>query len=535
MSEKDDFSKKLIIRLKQQKRLSSDQKRIEGFLDKDQEKPNFSNEKTTENESRPTSVDSVNNQKTTQATTLPENNNVDNLNNNRNIDTIRNAASPTIPETKDIADEEQALTSEDVPFGQDINSFVDKKSNTNVAPSERTKQEMENFKKAQLGQEPAKETPGGKAIKAAKGKTKSQEAIKDKKELIENGNRAIGRAGRFAQNTEKTIKKAKAIFNTIKIALAAVSTEVWIIVGIILLAVILFAIFFGIFYSRRSAVPNPDGKSITIQADPVKDKDWIRKILMMSGDAEITKIVSEEFLNGLKNDLTTLKTQLAGNQDALTKIDAILQEIENAKSANGTNKKDIATKIKTDINALTDSLYVVSTFPKAITTKLPLAVLSDTSSVSFNNHPHTGTPGHPCTDNACNAPSGWPAHTYIQYEKNTCDAVDIKVGNDIDVFAAFGGKASIKDNSLWIEYADANKNKYTAVYAHINNKVADGATVKAGDKIGTTGSGHLHFELAVNDKCIVLTPHETDQAINQQTPVGSLLWAKIAKTLNLGQ
>jgi murein DD-endopeptidase MepM/ murein hydrolase activator NlpD len=145
----------------------------------------------------------------------------------------------------------------------------------------------------------------------------------------------------------------------------------------------------------------------------------------------------------------------------------------------------------------------------------------------FYNIPHQGSPANTCAESGCTK-----HRTFFQSEKDTCDAADIQAGTGTQVYAAFGGKVTRNDKgaALRIEATDSSGRHYLATYGHMTDSVPVGTEVKAGDKIGKVGAGHLHFELALNDRCVVITKSEyTADKVNS----GVTLWLKMQKVLHL--
>lgn len=444
-------------------------------------------------------------------------------------------------EAQDNKEDEGQPTDTEAPFGTDLNNYDPNKID-NI--SGRTKDDLAGLKNDQLGTKPENDTYGGPAQQASAGKemNKEKEAGSQEKNNSNVASKDYLTKGKelgnkIAGNTKDVSKKvAQAAAKATTQVLVKIFASPWgIAIIAILLAIIIIVALFSI-YSNSSS-PSPTGKSTPQQVDPVADKEWISKVLALTGDTEVSKIMTDDFLKKLKTDLDSIKTEISANTGFVAAIDAIIKKID---AAAATPLKDAArikqvTEIKNDISAAIGSLY--STLPVAATidTRMPLKV----NIQQFNTHPHLGTAGWTDTKKPTGYPS--PARTFLQTGAGTCDAVDLKVGGNVDVYAAFSGKITKTSGAPSIE---DSTNKLLSVYGHIDlvSGLSEGSSVRSGDLIGKTQAkeGHLHFELAIGDnnnkwKCVVSTPDEirAEQAkgwIEHQ--VGKSLWAKMLLVLH---
>lgn len=357
---------------------------------------------------------------------------------------------------------------------------------------------------------------------------------------------------RFKDLGKSAKETAKKLFSAIK-KIPPVAWP-WIILALaILFAIIIIAV--AVSLSGESS-PAEDGKPPPIQTDPVADKEWVRKVLALTGDTDVVNAMTAEFLAKLKNDLEASRIQINSNADisqemktqAMAKIDEILPKIEAAKGDQA-QRKTLATEIKTKIEELANLFYANPVFPGEITTAYPLKqLIKSVDSADPNRHPHIGTPGWPCSKGTSECKqkkenSDWPARTYKYSEKNICDAVDFDVPAKDPVYAAFGGEImhNAPNWGIWVE-TTVNNIKYSATYAHVDllPDLKVGSKITAGEQLGTIQEStkfapRLHFELEINGKCVVNTPAEVIAAKNNNysPPLGKTLWQKMATALHL--
>jgi len=428
-------------------------------------------------------------------------------------------------------------TQYDESFGQDLNN-LDRDSQPSIA-----QQKERELQQQALGNAPKEEIPGGKAIEVPKSKpTANSGAGKGITSNVTNKVKDAAGAAKQKAGDYLKDKLKKEAMKKIAASLAA-NPWTWIVVAIIL-GVIALIILIAIFWGSITGIgkgPSPFGQSFTQAADPLSDKDWIRKVLMMTGDKDVGKMLSNEVLDGLTYDLNTLKSESL-DQTSKDKITQVLGLIESFKTS---RDEGVGNQIITGIKELENLILNISPFSTGMGA-WPIEkniLLADTT--YFNRTPHKGTPTYPCSikGNVCDG-----HRTYIQFKKDTCDAVDIMVPNGTPVHAAFGGKVTRNDSKagLRIEATDASINKYTATYAHMTDGKSVGSEVNKDDVIGKVGEGHLHFELATNDRCVVVTPQEytaikSHANFGKDCPgigskdwcIGTTLWIKMQRILGI--
>lgn len=298
------------------------------------------------------------------------------------------------------------------------------------------------------------------------------------------------------------------------------------VLGLIVVAILGFLLF-NYLMGTANQNPSPTGQSMTQAYDPVKDRPTLQAVLQLSGDKAVQELSAWQFTLKLQNELESLRGDMNAStrpdkDQIIGKIDAILGDIQTYGIA-----KDSKTAKKI-IDGVKELYEMFGTLPSIADAGSPLP---KGSIVGYTNNFHDGTPMKPCPAGGC--PKGH--RTFYQSERNTCDATDLKAKNGTPVFAAFGGKVAKKGSDgkngqlVFIE----NNAGYLAVYAHItDSSLALNETVKTGQQIGKVGSGHLHFELAKDGKCVASIPQDkTDAKLNNKS-VGYYLWLRMAKVLN---
>jgi len=447
----------------------------------------------------------------------------------------------------DNAEESEPQGSPEEPFGYDLNAGRENPNN-NRQPS-RTDSDLQNLQASQLETNNLDETvPGGQALPTTN-QTKTNDATKSVQSEESAGTKNVaGKTGQSSRKVEDAGQQmAKIAANAAKWAGNGLRVFFsgpvgWLVIGIVL-ALFIFIIIFSIYYFRSNSSPSFQGKSPLNQTHPLTDKEWIQQVLILAGDKDTSKLMSDSALNKMKNELANIKTQIekdgslsAAEKEAYTaKIDLILPKIDSVKLATDANKKKILSEIVANLADLAKSFLSVSALPASIETRLPIRVALG----AFNTHPHLGTVGWPSVTKPTGYPS--PARTFLQTGDGTCDAVDLKVGGNIDVFAAFNGKITKVSGAPAVENTE---NKVVAIYGHVDldSNLSSGSEVKAGEHIGKTqvSQGHLHFELAVGNssntwKCVTNSREEVNSAKAANWPenqVGKILWDKMLLVLH---
>lgn len=324
------------------------------------------------------------------------------------------------------------------------------------------------------------------------------------------------------------IDRAKKLFAKEKWVAFWAANWPWIlgVVGVLILVIGGFLIFNYLFGSANEN-PSSTGQSMTQVWDPARDRPTLQAVLQLSGDKASQELSAWTFTKKLQDELESLKADagLATRPDKdelIGKINIILGDIQTYSIS-----KDSATAKKI-VNGVKELWEMFGTLPSLADAGSPLP---KDSILGFTNNFHDGTPMNPCPAKGC--PAGH--RTFYQTERNTCDAVDLKAKNGTPVYAAFAGKvmkkgSDGKNGQLVFIQNDAG---YLAVYAHMSDTTLKlNEVVKTGQQIGKVGSGHLHFELAKNGKCVTSIPLDKTEAKLNKKSVGYFLWLRMAKVLN---
>lgn len=540
MAEKESFRNRLIARLKTNKNAEQDNKLGNVLL------RNKASNKASENINQSKELDKGR------------------INPRKGIDAI-NQTPKDNPPSDDFGgenDSPEQIDPENMDFGQDVNPAVLDK---NKARTPRTAEEMERYRNAQLNKTP-ENIPGGESVKLSpkkpedntvtnpvdeKPKSRISRGIDSAKQKI---NQVVDKVkDKAKQLAEKMAKKMTA--NAIRVFVLA--NIWWILAGIALLIALVIVVNF---LFAGGSTPNPFGKSTPQQVSAVEDKDWVKKILMYAKDENVTKLVSEEFLKTMKNDLSSVKTSIQNDPDIsaedktsyTAKIEEIITKIDNIIVATDDKKKKLAEELKKSLLGLAELFYYVAPIPNSIITQTPFVdsniLPSALSANKFNKTAHIGTPSRHCNPNKHELSAKeklectYPHRTFYQFKKDTCDATDIGApAGTTEIRPVMAGEVT-KINSMHVEITrKEGGHTYFAVYAHVNfnNNIKVGTQVDLNTKLGTLtnlkSGAHLHFEFAVDGKCVVGTPSDTKSADQNTNKIGKIIWLKMAKVLNLSQ
>lgn len=432
------------------------------------------------------------------------------------------------------------------PIGQNLDNNQPQNETAEDSETGQELAQQEKFRETE-GTKPEFEEGAGKSLDITKKKSLAESAGEG---ATEQGKTAV--KGEAKQAAKQVVNQAinaakKAAAQAVKkIAMSlAANPYFWIVVGCIVVAIIIFVIIFSMYASMANQSPNPNGGSIVRTVDPVADKNWIKKLLQFTGNKDIQTKITDELLQGLTADLASLANDSNVSADTKTKITAANEAIKLFNPSSPDNTKALA--IVAAIKAVLNSYWYVPTFPGGITTQYPFK--PTTLITDYNNHSHLGTPANPCgaglrSCELSGIESTYPAHTFIQYEKNTCDGVDLNTpkGGNTPVYPIFAGEVKMDGpkSGIWVE-RDEGQDKYIAVYAHLDSKVKVGEKVSLETQLGTVieepgKTPHMHFEVSVNSHCVVTSPAEgLDLSTkNPQHPgYGKFLWDKMRGVLRL--
>lgn len=388
------------------------------------------------------------------------------------------------------------------------------------------------------------EVPGGPAREAS---PKAQTQVSAPTEGAQKG--AVG--GTVERGKQATKEAASQAIDAVKKAAAQVAKKAVVtffsspwgwavtaaIIGLIIL-ILIAILFFSIIQGSHSVV-SETGRTFSQPTDPLKDKEWIRKLLWLNKSESVTKALTTEALAGLEDDLNELKEDPTYNAHANV-IQQVLDAITAYKTSPTTENGDT---IISKLGDLGVAIFSIPVMPTTITTTKPAGQPFSELPRRLSQAIHIGTPLNPCSG-ACGKVAGMPARTFEQFKGNTCDAVDLYASNGSSIKALFSGKVT-RDNDqgnsgvseFRIESLPEGTG-YEAVYAHMSsNKFNVGDTVQAGTEIGIIGEGHLHFELMHKTQgktqCVIVTQKEYDEGKKNDLFEQEILWSKMKAVMRL--
>lgn len=126
------------------------------------------------------------------------------------------------------------------------------------------------------------------------------------------------------------------------------------IVGLALIAGIAFAIFGSLWGTGNSG---SNGATYTQAVDPIKDKDWLSKLLEYSGDKEIKDEKSKEEIAIVRKALTDIQADMTVSEKVRGQATTALADLALYENSPGLAKAGLATKVLADIKAITDQYY----------------------------------------------------------------------------------------------------------------------------------------------------------------------------------
>jgi uncharacterized protein (UPF0147 family) len=131
----------------------------------------------------------------------------------------------------------------------------------------------------------------------------------------------------------------------------------WIVGGIIALALIAgvaFAIFGSLWSTGNSGT---NGNTYTQALDPIKDKDWLSKLLEYSGDTEIKDEKSKEEIAIVKKALTDIQADMTVSEKVRGQATTALNDLAQYENSPGLAKAGKAAIVLADIKGITDIYF----------------------------------------------------------------------------------------------------------------------------------------------------------------------------------
>lgn len=348
--------------------------------------------------------------------------------------------------------------------------------------------------------------------------------IRSGKKTAENVGKAANKAGNAAKTAQKTVKSAeKAAQAAQKIAQAIAwirnaataigaviegAPVIAVAIGIILFLIIVFVVVYGVVIPQLSQNPSNTGRTTLNDLNPVANKTWLKKFMQAAGDKGVQNESLGEFKTRVSNAITT-----------------VLEEINKDTTLSQTTKTSLTNDIK-NIQAAVDGLSSDET-PESARSKVAAAMsaldkyysaASNGAYPSFN-----GSRSLPFEDsvkfvggtglhfNTKWLPVDAGGHrTFQWFKQNVGDAADFMMSNGTPLYAVMDGtleedfKPSCKNlgcKAYILTGVDQSGRQFAVTYGHMNvDYQLVGKQVKANQKIGVVGEGHLHFEISIDQK-----------------------------------
>jgi murein DD-endopeptidase MepM/ murein hydrolase activator NlpD len=326
-----------------------------------------------------------------------------------------------------------------------------------------------------------------------------------------------GAGEQVAKQAAKTAAKAGA--KATASAIWAFILAYWPII-LIAIAVLIAVIVGAIAISDLFMNPNPRGGTMQQPADPVADRDWLRKFLALSGDESIKDNAMGQFVTDMTTALQNINTELTkpenqnipNRSDIISKLDQINTEL-GAMASNVTAKKftDAQTNY-TNIKNLSGSIG--SLFSAKLTK------FSGPHSLPFDAEPNLDGGGLSLHFNSFSWPVDASGHRTFQFFKqNMIDAVDMSTEkNGGKVKAMINGKirevACPGCTAYFLEGKDNANHNYRITYADVKLLPGvDSNNIKAGQTIAESNQGSktwVHFEISIDGNPVNFSKADLD-------------------------
>lgn len=469
-------------------------------------------------------------------------------------------------DTEDIEDEEdqEIVDDESSEEEQDDQPELSRDDIERLTKDQRIKetpeQQLEKNKIPEYKAEPPeayKQPPGGPAIKpkAPVGTTaKAGQGVaktgRGAAQAAQKTGQAIAKAG---QAIAKAVQATVAAIRTAVAAIAALfeTAPVWVPIVLVILFILIIVGGVVIFLKARQT-PNANGASPTVAADPITERPWFQRALLLAGDQDIAQKMTEEILVGLETDLSGLESDMqrqpyssypetTKNQisQKITEIRTLISRFRTT-TVVSTERKTMADEIVVKLKEIIELFSPAPFYYSAGPGKSTAYPVRPSTIKGYTNTLHCETRIRPSGD--CGR-----HRTFHQFKKDTADAVDIFAPSGTPIYAAFSGEVIKRGNSsgtyLKVRGTDAEGKTFLAVYAHMNTNLRAGNTVNAGDEIGTMypltiSSPHLHFELYCNERAVVTLNEDVidhSKSDNKYETIGKYLYVRMLNVLHLAQ
>ncbi|MEI7792427.1 MAG: hypothetical protein WCI57_03030 [Candidatus Berkelbacteria bacterium] len=132
----------------------------------------------------------------------------------------------------------------------------------------------------------------------------------------------------------------------------------WEIVGGIVLVILIVGVAYALFASFwRTGDSGQSGATYTQPVDPVKDKDWLAKLLKYAGDNEVSAITSKETIDVTRKALIDIQSDVTLSDTLRGKATTALNDLSIYENSAAAQKKAAGEKVIADIKSITDDYY----------------------------------------------------------------------------------------------------------------------------------------------------------------------------------
>ncbi|MFA5926715.1 MAG: M23 family metallopeptidase [Patescibacteria group bacterium] len=366
-------------------------------------------------------------------------------------------------------------------------------------------------------------------------KTGAAQPEKTQKEKKPKEKLAVRMAKKYQDAVKKfrvAMKAAQLIAKLVPILLNPVT---WAIIGGVIVLVILLGLGLSYFGAGSAGV---GGSTQQQNANLINDNNVITKVLLLNGDEDIKAVMTNDFFNKLRRELTDYRAATTSSEKQ-TKIDEIINEI-------GLYLNDPTLEQGKKVISLCQEVLRYQGIPviAGVRTKKPLDTI-----VGYNSALHGGE--------IINGKSaGYHSLYAVGNTRDVgsggiCDAVDLYSGevgvavypffdgNVVKVFDDHPGPNREEQKVVVIE-----SGRYRAYLAHLRDvSKRAGDTVNIDESIGKTGKiggsrPQVHLELLYkqndgNYRCATTTDVDKIEAKQTSKPKGFFLWRTMANILNI--
>lgn len=327
------------------------------------------------------------------------------------------------------------------------------------------------------------------------------------------------------------------------------------------IAVITLVVIIAIVIATSGNSPSESGKSAHAESNPVADRDWVKKLLVLAGDNGILNNEFSKFSENLTKALENIDIELAKPENqslpriaeirtAISNIRAQAQIVTNTSESNP-KRLEAAKKIQSLVEEIMSYLSAsISPYSGPGGKSLPLH-LQD-SDIEFGS----GNSLHFCTlrlqkqtDNPTANGGGHQTYLFncrvrgtIDLDRAIGDAGDIypKSGNGTKVYAVYAGTLSFRagapiltsqDGRYITVYGHTGSGKLGQVIADKNNKIP----VEAGEEIGIVAEAqHLHLEIIIDGMPVNFTSLDIQKCNMVNKSMSGNGWSGTSKRCTVG-